>query len=618
MQTIISLILRVSIGLLVVTSIGSAAYKYLGIGDFAVSVDTTGAPVSYLEARVAIETDSLQCEWSENTYLFFSDNVFSQLIYYSHIIPILGIVLVTFFVIKSVGLTRESKPLLVLATAFTLWSLCDLFLWASNDPAYIMFIWSLQLPLEFILFYAGLSLVFTFIYKKTLPVWFNIVSALAFLPILLFLPTTVALESFNFTNCDREAIEGVLWKYLYIIQISTIIGIIGMSLNNSISKGNVVTQKRVGLLMSIGVAFFFFSFMLGNIIGTFSDDWSIAQYGLLGMPVFLACIGYLIVRYQIFSVNLVATEALVITLCFLVGSILFVAQTIQTKIVAGISLALVLVFGYILIRSVKNEIEQRKQITKLATELQTANFRLKDLDKMKTEFVSIASHQLRSPLTSIRGYTSMLQEGSYGKLPVKAQEVISKIADSSKYMALSIEDYLNVSRIEAGNMKYEMSDFNAKEMVEKIVDEMRSVAIKKGLVMVFRSDCNGSCMINADIGKTRQIVMNLLDNSMKYTLKGTITVVVHDDVKKKILSITVQDTGVGMSQETIESLFEKFVRAKNANCVNVTGTGLGLYVAKKMTTEMGAKIWTESEGEGKGSTFHVEFPLLPGKPKKVA
>ena len=86
-------------------------------------------------------------------------------------------------------------------------------------------------------------------------------------------------------------------------------------------------------------------------------------------------------------------------------------------------------------------------------------------------------------------------------------------------------------------MRYEMSDFNAKELVEKIVDEMRPIAIKKGLVIVFRSDCNGSCMIHADIGKTRQIVTNLLDNSMKYTPKGTISGVVHDNVKKKILSI---------------------------------------------------------------------------------
>ncbi len=121
-------------------------------------------------------------------------------------------------------------------------------------------------------------------------------------------------------------------------------------------------------------------------------------------------------------------------------------------------------------------------------------------------------------------------------------------------------------------------------------------------------------MINADIGKTRQILMNLIDNSMKYTQKGTITVVAHDDPKKKKMYITIQDTGVGMSATTKGEVFEKFVRAKNANDVNVTGTGLGLYVAKKMISDMKGQVIAESEGEGKGSTFTIEFPLLPGVP----
>jgi signal transduction histidine kinase len=162
-------------------------------------------------------------------------------------------------------------------------------------------------------------------------------------------------------------------------------------------------------------------------------------------------------------------------------------------------------------------------------------------------------------------------------------------------------------------MKYEVSDFNLKDTAEKIVDELRPVALKKGLVMVFRSDCTGSCSVHADIGKVRQVIMNLLDNSMKYTPKGTITVLAHDDPKKKKMYVTIQDTGVGMSKETQEEVFDKFVRAKNANNVNTTGTGLGLFVAKKMMTDMGGKVWAESEGEGKGSTFHIELPLLPGK-----
>ena len=120
-------------------------------------------------------------------------------------------------------------------------------------------------------------------------------------------------------------------------------------------------------------------------------------------------------------------------------------------------------------------------------------------------------------------------------------------------------------------------------------------------------------MVHADIGKTRQVIMNFIDNSIKYTPKGTVTVVAHDDPKQKKMWVTISDTGVGMSTETLSEVFDKFVRAKNANQVNVTGTGLGLYVAKKMATGMGGKVWAESEGEGKGSSFHIEFPELPGK-----
>lgn len=247
-------------------------------------------------------------------------------------------------------------------------------------------------------------------------------------------------------------------------------------------------------------------------------------------------------------------------------------------------------------------------LAKLTRELASANERLKELDKMKTEFVSIASHQLRSPLTAIRGYASMLLEGSFGKLPKKASEAIDRIQESSRYMALSVEDYLNVSRIEAGNMKYELSHFNLKEEVEKVAEEVSPTVEHKGLALEYKSECRGSCVVNADIGKTRQVIHNLIDNALKYTPGGKISILTHDDPGNKKVYVTIKDTGVGMSKETIASLFDKFVRAKNANKVNVTGTGLGLFVAKKMVEEMGGKIWAESEGEDHGSSFHIEFP----------
>ena len=136
-----------------------------------------------------------------------------------------------------------------------------------------------------------------------------------------------------------------------------------------------------------------------------------------------------------------------------------------------ITLLLTTVIGYFLIRSVKQEIIQRKLLEKLTFDLEKANVRLKALDKQKSEFVSIASHQLRSPLTAIRGYASLMLEGSFGTIPQKAQEPLQRIDESSKLMALAIEDYLNVSRIESGNMKYNLSNFNLTKEVEHITDD---------------------------------------------------------------------------------------------------------------------------------------------------
>jgi signal transduction histidine kinase len=176
-------------------------------------------------------------------------------------------------------------------------------------------------------------------------------------------------------------------------------------------------------------------------------------------------------------------------------------------------------------------------------------------------------------------------------------------------MIMSVEDYLNVSRIEAGNMKYNLSDFEVKEMAEHICDDIRPEAMKKNLVLLFRSDLSGTGIVNADVGKTSQIIHNLINNSLKYTPKGSINVFVRDDLKKKRLYISITDTGIGMSEATAHTLFQKFSRADNANSVNVSGTGLGLYVALKMAEQMGGTITCESEGDGKGSTFTFELPL---------
>lgn len=303
--------------------------------------------------------------------------------------------------------------------------------------------------------------------------------------------------------------------------------------------------------------------------------------------------------------NLIVTVLVVVVLVQLL-----LASNLTQFIVGGLALFLILSLRILFVFRTREEDEERKEVAELATSLAGANMRLERFDKMKSEFVSIASHQLRSPLTAIRGYTSMLLEGSYGKLPKKAYEALQKIAESSRFMALSVEDYLNVSRIESGNMKYSYSEVDVKKLIGEIVDELRPVALKRGLLLTLRSKLESRGAVRADVGKLKQILQNLIDNSMKYTQKGSIKILLRDDLKKRKLFIDIVDSGIGMSPETLRAVFEKFERAQNANDVNVTGTGLGLYLARVMARAMKGDVEATSAGEGKGSTFTVEFPLV--------
>ncbi len=561
-----------------------------------------------------VVSDTLLCEWSPVSYFFFSADVY-PLVYYSHLFPALAALvlgLIVFFV-KQKGLTH--KLFLIICLSFILFALLDVLLWAMNDPSLIMFYWSSIIYTELFLYAAVLYFVLAYIKGEDINIYAKSAIFILLFPMFFFGATELNLLAFDYTNCWKLAIEGYLSYYLYAVEAIFSAWIIVYAFLN-IRKNQNPERKKASNFITIGSLLMLLSLSSGNIFGTLfqnvmgEEAWVIGQYGLFGMPVFLTFILYTIVRFKLFNMKVIATQAIVIGLWILVGSQFFIAETNTGRYVSVATLVLISILGFLLIRSVKKEIQQREEIEVLAERLKKANERLKILDRMKSEFVSIASHQLRSPLTSIRGYASMLAEGTYGKIPNKVEDVLRHIEDSSRFMAQSVEDYLNVSRIEAGNMKYEYSDFNLKDQAERIVDELRQVAMKKGLAMVFRSDIDKSATIHADIGKVRQVIMNLIDNSMKYTKEGSITVLAHDDVKKKTVTITIQDTGIGMNKETLEEVFDKFIRAKNANEVNVTGTGLGLFVAKKMVDQMGGRVWAESEGEGKGSTFHLEFKMI--------
>jgi len=365
-------------------------------------------------------------------------------------------------------------------------------------------------------------------------------------------------------------------------------------------------ERRPFWLLLTGVLLMFGFIIAFNFIApAFFNNRDFIPLGALFVLPFVILSALAVAKYRIFDVKVLTVGLLTFSLSLIsVGEVILAESLIRVLVNIGQFIA-VLVFGIWLIRSVSREVQQREKIEVLAKDLKVANERLKELDRQKSEFVSIASHQLRSPITAIRGYISLILEKEFGDYPSTLKEPLDRIAESARLMIKSIEDYLNISRIEQGRMKYEMSAFDVSNLTKTVVDEYLPIATKKGLDLTFSG--SQKIQVNADIGKIKQVIANLVDNSIKYTPSGNVTV--KATMFEGKARVTVSDTGVGLAKEDIGDLFNKFIRARGANKINTSGTGLGLYVAKQMIEAHKGKIWAESEGKSKGSRFIFELPL---------
>lgn len=225
----------------------------------------------------------------------------------------------------------------------------------------------------------------------------------------------------------------------------------------------------------------------------------------------------------------------------------------------------------------------------------------------KSEFISFASHQIRTPLTSIKGFTSNLLEGDYGEINAAARDAIQKVLVRSNDVVSLIGQYLDKSKMELGELKYDFKEFNLTALTSQVVNELVPTAEQAKVNLSFNSIETPPFIIMADQGKIKEVISNLVDNSIKYTPIGSVIIVLAQKQDKVVLKIS--DTGVGMNKATTRDLFKKFGRGKDAAKTNILGSGLGLYLAKVFVEAHNGKLWAESEGEGKGSTFFVELSL---------
>jgi len=759
------------------------------------------------------------CEWDTARFLIFSDNVFGSLIYYSHLLPLIASLILAIFVFYKNSKTSATRWLLIVSLLISIWLFSDLVLWATEKPSYVMFFWTITIVTEPMIYVVVISFLYTFLKDKDISFLQRLVAYALLLPIVILLPTEFAIQSFNLSNCEREVIEGPLVFYGYIIETLFILWIIIFAVRQ-FQKGINKDEKRKIALSLVGVFLFLASFTLGNLIGSFTGNWEIGQYGLFGIPIFLGFLGYLIIRYRAFNIKVVGTQMLVAAMWIALLSLLFIRTIENVRIIIFPTLILLLITGVFLVRGVKKEVKQKEDLQNSAEELYGKNFEivvknktlsllerlyetsiqklepeqmaksindiiledlkleftgiyifkkesdtliplafskseklmktlyklgfllssikitdvsrrdffrqtiynqtynttnnlkevwnglitfehleemekeshiktvlvnpliisgevfgalllgfnrdyetlntfekasirsfinvialsldkaylyknlqesyeitkrayavekkakeeLANLDKTKNQFLLTVQHHLRTPLTSMMGYSDLLLKGNFGKQNKKTTEVIQRFKISTQGLIKMVNDFLDITQFQLGkSVIITKPGVELLPILDEIVNELTFKAGSKGIYLKFEKPTE-NFKIKADREKLKAAIYNVFDNAVKYTEKGGVTIKIKNQISNvkngendKVI-IGVKDTGIGIPKEKINNIFNQiFERTEEAKRVSSVGSGVGLYLSGQIIKSHNGKVWVESEGEGKGSTFYIEL-----------
>lgn len=248
----------------------------------------------------------------------------------------------------------------------------------------------------------------------------------------------------------------------------------------------------------------------------------------------------------------------------------------------------------------------KQEVQDATTQLRDSNRKLKKLDEAKDEFISMASHQLRTPLTSVKGYISMVMDGDAGKLTPQQQKLLEEAFTAAQRMVYLIGDFLNVSRIQTGRFVLEPRPTDLAQVVSDEVQQLGSTAARRNITVHYHHPTQFP-ILTIDENKMRQVIMNFIDNAIFYSRPSTNVEVTLVNTGRDI-RFEVHDTGIGVPEAERHKLFTKFFRAENARRVRPDGTGIGLFMAKKVITAHGGSIVFETK-EGKGSTFGFIMPI---------
>ncbi len=266
------------------------------------------------------------------------------------------------------------------------------------------------------------------------------------------------------------------------------------------------------------------------------------------------------------------------------------------------------------LRVLNTELDQRvqdrtRELSEANNELMLAYEKLKEVDRLKSRFVSMVSHELRTPVSAIQGFAEMMEAGVYGPISESQQAALSRIQANDQRLLDLLNDLLDQARMEAGQMSLHNAHFAVEDLIQKMESTMRVLVEAKGLYLATRIEDNVPEVVEGDIKRLHQILVNLVNNALKFTERGGVMIHVYAPDPEH-WAMDVSDTGPGIPPEAMSYIFEPFRQVDSSATREHKGFGLGLAIVKQLTELMGGKTSVAST-VGKGSTFTVYLPRVP-------
>src|SRR3989344_8260231 len=509
--------------------------------------------------ETSVQTFIEMCQWDTSKFLIFSDNVFGPLIYYSHLLALTLALAVGIFVFFQNRKELINRLLFLILVAFSFWVFFDLILWANERPDFIMFFWAMILLAEPLVYALSVYFIDVFIEKEDMGLKKKIGIFSLLLPIIFLLPTKFALVGFDLTNCYREATEGpIATYYIYFIEVVYLLWILHFAFKKY--RQVAPEMKRQVVLITIGTILFLLSFVSGNIIGSFTENWTLAQVGLFSMPLFLVFPGYMIVKFKTFNAQVIGAQVLIFALGVSVLGILFIRNIENVRDVAIATLVLIIIVGYLLIRGVKREIKQREELANLI--------------QQRESLVHLIDHKVKGSFTRSKYVFAEMLDGTFGPISEEIKKRAEEGLESNDAGIKTIDLVLNVANLQKGGFKYDMKTVDFKDIVRQSITEKKPLIEAKGLKFI-EDIKEGAYNVQGDPFWLKEVVNNFIDNAGKYTRGGSVAVKLEKvgDPSTQLgaskIRFSVKDTGIGISDEDKKILFTEGGRGKDSVKVNV-------------------------------------------------